>query len=58
MKKNLLLLFICVFLVSCQQSTDQDTTMDSNIETEVAFFPDIELGLTLKEALKWSKEAM
>ncbi len=66
MKKNLLLLFIFVFLVSCQQSTDQDSTMDSNIETEVAFFPDIELGLTLKEALeiahkealKWSKEAM
>ncbi|MGE7925732.1 hypothetical protein ACQKND_21440 [Viridibacillus arvi] len=66
MKKNLLLLFICVFLVSCQQSTDQDTTMDSNIESEVAFFPDIEMGLTLKEALemahkealKWNKEAM
>ena len=66
MKKNLLLLFICVFLVSCQQSTDQETTMDSNIEFAVAFFPDIEMGLTLKEALeiahkealKWNKEAM
>ena len=66
MKKNLLLLFICVFLVSCQQSTDQETTMDSNIEFAVAFFPEIEMGLTLKdaleiahkEALKWNKEAM
>jgi len=66
MKKNLLLLIICVFLVSCQQSTDQDTTMGSNIEAEVVYFPDIEMGLTLKEALeialkealKWNKEAM
>lgn len=66
MKKNLLLLFICVFLVSCQQSTGQDTTMDSNIEAEVAFSPVIEMGLTLKEALeiaheealKWNKKAM
>jgi len=66
MKKIFLFLFICVFLVGCQQNTDQDTTMDSNIESEVAFFPDIEMGLTLKEALeiahkealKWNKEAM
>ena len=66
MKKNLLLLFICVFLVSFQQSTDQETTMDSNIEFAVAFFPVVEMGLTLKEALeiahiealKWNKEAM
>ena len=40
--------------------------MDSNIESAVAFFPDIEMGLTLKEAieiahkeaLKWNKAAM
>ena len=66
MKKVFLFLFICIFLVSCQQSTDQDTTMDSNIESDAVFFPDIEEGLTLKEALeiahkealKWNEEAM
>jgi len=50
MKKIFLFLFICVlFLVSCQQSTEQDiqdTPMDSNIESEVAFFPDTEISLT------------
>lgn len=66
MKKIFLLLFICVFLVSCQQSTDRDTKMDSNIDSEVVFSPDMKMGLTLKEAieiaqkeaLKWNKEAM
>ncbi len=40
--------------------------MGSNIEVEVAYFPDVEMGLTLKaaleiahkEALKWNKEAL
>ncbi|MFJ7407100.1 MULTISPECIES: hypothetical protein [unclassified Lysinibacillus] len=67
MKKKILFLFICVlFLVSCQQRTNQEKPIDSNIESEVAFFPDTEMSLTLKEAievaqkeaLKWNKEAM
>ncbi|MGE7839800.1 hypothetical protein ACQKNX_03310 [Lysinibacillus sp. NPDC093712] len=66
MKKNLFLLFICIFLVSFQPSTFQDTTMSSNKKSEVSFFPDTEMSLTLKEAieiaqkeaLKWNKEAM
>ncbi|MEY2373405.1 hypothetical protein [Lysinibacillus capsici] len=66
MKKFFILLFICVFLASCQQSKDHDTTTDSNKKSEVAFSPDMEMGLTLKEAieiaqkeaLKWNKEAM
>lgn len=65
MKKVFLFLIICVFLVGCQ-STDKDTTMDSNKESAVSFSPDVEMGLTLKEALeiahkealKWNKEAM
>lgn len=68
MRKIYLLLFFCLFLVSCQHSTDLDTTKDSKIESEaeVAFFPDTEMSLTLKEAieiaqkeaLQWNKEAM
>lgn len=52
MKKFFLLLFICVFLASCQQSTDHDTTLDSSKKSEVAFSPDMEMGLTLKEAIE------
>ncbi|WP_432355598.1 hypothetical protein [Sporosarcina sp. A2] len=66
MKKNLLLLFICVFLVGCQQSADQNITADSTVVSKVTFSPDTEMGLTLKEALeiahkealKWNKKAM
>ncbi|REB06641.1 hypothetical protein DVB69_12430 [Sporosarcina sp. BI001-red] len=66
MKKSLLLLFICVLLVSCQQYADKNSTEDSNVVSEVTFTPNTEMDLTLKEALeiaheealKWNKKAM
>ncbi len=66
MKKVFLFLFICVFLVSCQQNTDQNTVEDSTVVSKVTFSPNTEMDLTLKEALeiahkealKWNKKAM
>ena len=62
MKKNLLLLFICVLLVGCKQGVH--STTDCNLEVEST--SNTGMSLTLKEAIeiaqneaiKWNKEAM
>lgn len=66
MKKVVGCIFICLFLIGCQQNVDQNRPKDSNVVSEVTFFPGTEMGLTLKEALeiaheealKWNKKAM